>query len=92
MPPSVLWCRATCGLTRWSHQHRLGGYVSGETGQEVDYDPFSLVSCTVSQTFLDNQLRAYLRVDNALDRTYVDLGNVQQPGRWLRLGFAYQMN
>ena len=50
------------------------------------------MSCTVSQTFLDNQLRAYLRVDNALDRTYVDLGNVQQPGRWLRLGFAYQMN
>jgi len=77
---------------RWSHQDRLGGYVSGETEQEVDYEPFSLVSCTVSRTFLDNQLRSYLRVDNALDRTYVDLGNVQQPGRWVRLGFAYQMN
>ena len=77
---------------RWSHQDRLGGYVSGETGQEVDYEPFSLVSCTVSRTFLNNQLRSYVRVDNALDRTYVDLGNVQQPGRWVRLGFAYQMN
>ena len=77
---------------RWSHQDRLGGYVSGETGQEVEYEPFSLVSCTVSRMFLDNQLRSYLRVDNALDRMYVDLGNVAQPGRWVRLGFAYQMN
>ena len=77
---------------RWSHQDRLGGYVSGETGQEVEYEPFSLVSCTVSRMFLDHQLRSYVRVDNALDREYVDLGNVQQPGRWVRLGFAYQMN
>ena len=77
---------------RWSYQDRLGGYVSGETGQEVEYDPFSLVSCTVSKTFMTNQLRSYVRLDNALDCTYVDLGNVQQPGRWVRLGFAYQMN
>ena len=77
---------------RWSHQDRLGGYVSSETGQEVEFEPFSLVSCTVSRAFLDNQLRSYVRVDNAMDRTYVDLGNVQQPGRWVRLGFAYQMN
>ena len=26
---------------RWSYQDRLGGYVSGETGQEVEYHPFS---------------------------------------------------
>jgi len=76
---------------RWSHQDRLGGYVSGETGQEVEYDPFSLVSLTLSRHFADDALRAYLRVDNALDLDYVDLGNVAQPGRWLRLGFAYQM-
>ena len=37
------------------------------------------------------EFRAYLRVDNALDNSYVDLGNVEQPGRWIRLGFAYNM-
>ena len=77
---------------RWSHQDRLGGYVSGQTGQEVEYEPFSLVSCTVSRKFMGAKLRSYVRVDNALDREYVDLGNVEQPGRWVRLGLAYQMN
>ena len=76
---------------RWSHQDRLGGYVSGETGQEVEYDPFTLVSLTLSRHFANDAFRAYLRVDNAWDLDYVDLGNVAQPGRWLRLGFAYQM-
>ena len=76
---------------RMSYQDRLGGYVSGETGQEVEYDPFRLVSFTLSRHFADDAFRAYLRVDNALDLDYVDLGNVAQPGRWLRLGFAYQM-
>ncbi len=75
---------------RWSHQDRLGGYVV-PGGEEVEYAPFSLVSFTLSKTFESDQFRTYLRVDNALDREYVDLGNVQQPGRWLRLGFAYNM-
>ena len=75
---------------RWSHQDRLGGYVV-PGGEEVEFAPFSLVSFTLSKTFASDQFRTYLRVDNALDREYVDLGNVQQPGRWLRLGFAYNM-
>ena len=76
---------------RVSHQDRLGGYVSSETDQEVEYEPFSLVSLTASRHFAQDAFRAYIRVDNALDTDYVDLGNIQQPGRWVRLGFAYQM-
>ena len=75
---------------RWSHQDRLGGYVV-PGGEEVEFAPFSLVSFTLSKTFQPDDFRVYFRVDNALDREYVDLGNVQQPGRWLRLGFAYNM-
>ena len=75
---------------RWSHQDRLGGYVV-PGGEEVEFAPFSLVSFTLSKTFASDQFSTYLRVDNAQDREYVDLGNVQQPGRWLRLGFAYNM-
>ena len=48
-------------------------------------------STLIPSAVADDAFRAYLRVDNALDLDYVDLGNVAQPGRWLRLGFAYQM-
>ena len=76
--------------SRWSHQDRMGGYVA-PGGEEVEYAPFSLVSFTLSKAFHMEDFRAYLRVDNALDKSYVDLGNVEQPGRWIRLGFAYNM-
>ena len=66
------------------------GYVA-PGGEEVEYAPFSLVSLTLSKAFHKEDFRAYLRVDNALDKSYVDLGNVEQPGRWIRLGFAYNM-
>ena len=49
------------------------------------------MSYTLSRHFADDAFRAYLRVDNAMDFSYFDIGNVEQPGRWLRLGFAYQM-
>ena len=74
---------------RWSYQDRIGGYYNAALGEEVEFEPFSLVSVTASRRFLEGQVRAYARVDNALDRTVVDLGNVQQPGRWWRLGVSY---
>ena len=74
---------------RWSYQDRIGGYYNAALGEEVEFEPFSLVSVTASRRFWEGQVRAYARVDNALDRTVVDLGNVQQPGRWWRLGVAY---
>ena len=76
---------------RWSYQDRLGGYVDANEGQEVEYEPFSLVSVTASRHFWDNKVRAYARVDNALDREVIDLGNIAQPGRWWRLGVAYRI-
>ena len=74
---------------RWSYQDRIGGYYNAALGEEVEIEPFSLVSVTASRRFWEGQVRAYARVDNALDRAVVDLGNVQQPGRWWSLGVAY---
>ena len=74
---------------RWSYQHRIGGYYDASLGEEVEFEPFTLVSVTASRHFWEQKVRAYARVDNAFDRTVVDLGNVQQPGRWWRLGVAY---
>ena len=49
---------------RLSRQDRLGGYRDFDTGAEVDFEPFSIASCTASRMFADNQIRAFVRVDN----------------------------
>lgn len=76
---------------RLSYQDRLGGYKDFETDKEVEFSPFMLASMTASRTFFEGQFRTYLRVDNLTDIDYLDRGGVQQPGRWIRLGFAYNM-
>ena len=76
---------------RMSRQDRLGGYRDFDTGAEVDFEPFSIASCTASRMFADNQIRAFVRVDNLMNKSYRDIGGVEQPGRWFRMGFAYQM-
>ena len=76
---------------RLSYQDRLGGYKDFETDKEVEFSPFMLASMTASRTFFEGQFRTYLRVDNLTDIDYLDRGGVQQPGRWIRLGFGYNM-
>ena len=76
---------------RLSRQDRLGGYRNFETGEEVEFEPFGIASCTASRMFVDNQVRAFVRVDNVTGMSYRDIGGVEQPGRWVRMGFAYQM-
>jgi len=77
---------------RWSWQDRLGEYENRLTGELFEYEPVSLLGFTVSKTFEALKMRSYLRIDNALNKDYVDIGNVQQPGRFVRIGFAYNMN
>ena len=77
---------------RWSWQDRLGEYENRLTGELFEYEPVSLLGLTVSKTFEALKMRSYLRIDNALNKDYVDIGNVQQPGRFVRIGFAYNMN
>ena len=74
---------------RWSYQERLGGYTVGGSGEEMPFEPTSQLGISVGKAFTGLGLRAYVRVDNALGAVVMDIGNVQQPGRWVRLGFAY---
>ncbi|MDA0729433.1 MAG: TonB-dependent receptor plug domain-containing protein [Bacteroidetes bacterium] len=76
---------------RLSWQDRMGGYVAGSTGEEVEFYPFTQLGFTVGRAFDQLGVRAYVRIDNALDVQVMDIGNVQQPGRWIRLGVAYVM-
>jgi hypothetical protein len=34
----------------------------------------------------------HLRIDNLLDAQFADIGNVDQPGRWIRGGFTWSMD
>ena len=85
-----LWSRLFLNVScRW--QEREGTYERYDgltpTGEFVSYEP-----CT----FLDAQLswnadsfRVYFQADNLLNKRWYDLGNVPQPGIWLRLGASY---
>ena len=48
-----------------------------------------LLGATVRWSPESLPVAAHIRVDNALDVNYVDIGNVDQPGRWIRAGLTW---
>lgn len=77
---------------RWSAQHRDGGYYDPVAGMELDFEPVQLLGATVRWAPESLPIAAHVRVDNALDAQYVDIGNVDQPGRWVRAGLTWTSN
>jgi iron complex outermembrane receptor protein len=74
-------------------QDRAGTYslydaLTG-TSTEVNYDPFTLLDVRVYW----NYANWYVFVDasNILNVDYVDIGNVNQPGRWVSAGVKYRL-
>ena len=53
-----------------------------------DDEAVGLLYFTASRTFAD-KYNAYIGVNNLLNTDYIDIGNVQQPGRWLRAGVNF---
>lgn len=74
--------RLTLALT---HQHRLGSYTDAQ-GIVQPYGAFTLVGLGLSGTQLGGRWETFVRVDNALGRSYRDFGGVPMPGRWWRVG------
>lgn len=74
---------------RATHQARNGSYVDA-AGNRFDYAPFTWLGVGASRWFAEGQIQAFVRADNLLDATYVDFGNVVQPGRWWRMGLTWQ--
>ncbi|MFW6019720.1 MAG: TonB-dependent receptor [Bacteroidales bacterium] len=73
--------------TSISWQDRAGGFImyeNGEYGKEKQYEPFWLVDARI--TYHRENWNIYADVTNILDKIYYDIGNVPQPGRFLRLG------
>ena len=73
---------------RW--QDREGSYVqyiNSKPGEKVPYIPFSVLDLKFNYKLKD--LNLFVNANNIFDKTYVDLGNIPQPGFWLSGGISY---
>ncbi|MBD0404446.1 TonB-dependent siderophore receptor [Flammeovirga sp. EKP202] len=75
------------------YQDRNGTYTAYNpegTGVETPYDPFFTVDLRISYTW--KNLYFYGEGSNLFDVQYNDIGNVPQPGRWLRAGVRMNLD
>lgn len=76
-----------------SYQDRNGSYTQWEGstyGQEVEYKPFVLVDSRLYWSKKSTNI--YFEVSNIFDKRYYDFGNIELPGRWVRVGITQQIN
>ncbi|MCF8360528.1 MAG: TonB-dependent receptor [Prolixibacteraceae bacterium] len=72
-----------------AYQNRNGQYekfVDGKSAGLVGYSPFFTTDLKVYWKYKGWQLSG--RINNIFDVKYYDIGNVPQPGRWIRFGFS----
>ncbi|KXX67149.1 TonB-dependent siderophore receptor [Flammeovirga sp. SJP92] len=75
------------------YQDRNGTYTAYNpegAGVETPYDPFFTVDLRISYTW--KNLYFYGEGSNLFDVQYNDIGNVPQPGRWLRAGVRMNLD
>ena len=72
---------------RW--QDRVGCYTTFE-GEVKDYRPFALVDARAA--WQASHVKLYAEMNNVLNnRSYVDFGNVPQPGAWFIAGLTWHL-
>ena len=72
---------------RW--QDRVGTYTSF-SGEVSDYSPYALVDARIQ--WEARRYTLYAEANNLLDNcSYVDFGNVEQPGLWLIGGIKIRL-
>ncbi|MCD6354662.1 MAG: TonB-dependent receptor [Prolixibacteraceae bacterium] len=73
-------------------QNREGTYTAFENGSqtgEKEYAPFWLMDTKIN--YQKNKLTAFLSANNIFNKEYFDIGNVVQPGRWVKAGIIYRL-
>ena len=75
---------------RW--QNRMGSYIDfSEDGDDkgilTPYPSFALIDLKVQ--WQENNYQLYLEANNLLDKKQFDLGNIPQPGFWIKGGIKY---
>lgn len=76
-------------------QERMGDYIAFDdahksTGKLVKYKPYGVADAKI--TYQAGDLQLYAEANNLFDTQVIDLGNVPQPGLWVRGGLVYHIN
>jgi iron complex outermembrane receptor protein len=74
-------------------QDREGTYSqfdNNKWGSEVQYNPFWIFDGKINYSLRNLQFN--ISVNNIFNTDYVDIGNVKQPGRWIKVGISYQLD
>ena len=79
-----LWRQLTLDLS-YRFQHRMGHYNDLQ-GQLHSYGSYGILDVNLAWTA--PHYTVYLKGNNLLDRDYVDVGNVPQPGTWVMGGVS----
>lgn len=66
------------------------GYNNEGTCMEIPYKAFWLFDAKAM--YKKNNLRVFISANNIFNREYFDMGNVPQPGRWIKTGILYNLN
>ena len=82
-----LWRNLDLGLN-YRLLHRMGNYID-TANQHHKYATYGILDARLSWNA--NKWTAFVAANNLLDKTYVDYGNVPQPGTWITAGFNIQM-
>lgn len=72
----------------WRYQDRIGSYVDA-AGETTKYSPYSLLDARLD--WRQSHYSLYLEANNILDKSYVDYGNVTQPGAWFIAGIKLKL-
>ena len=82
-----LWRTLDLGLN-YRLLHRMGGYID-TSNQRHNYATYGILDARLSWN--TGKWTAFAAANNLLNRTYVDYGNVPQPGTWITAGVSIQM-
>lgn len=82
-----LWRNLDLGLN-YRLLHRMGGYID-TNNQRHNYATYGILDARLSWN--TGKWTAFAAANNLLNRTYVDYGNVPQPGTWITAGISIQM-
>ncbi|MDC1106057.1 TonB-dependent receptor [Prolixibacteraceae bacterium] len=77
-----------------TYQDRNGSYELYKPNSSkpimTEYSPFTVTNLKL--TYQKEGLKIFGEVANILDKRYVDFGNIEQPGLWLRFGVKYKFS
>ena len=82
-----IWKSLDLGIN-YRYQDRMGSYTDVD-GNVCAYKPYSIVDARLSWNA--PQYKLYVEANNLFDKTYVDYGNIPQPGTWIMAGASFEI-